>query len=91
MRATRESLRDDPDNWDPKNWKLFASAPENEHGFDVASEGAGQIDGVVMVVGDDSARVESEWVKVATILGDSIAQAFVLNGAVRAPEEGHEQ
>lgn len=92
MRESRQSLRDDPANWDPKTWKLLDSAPGNKQGFDVAPGGVGQIDGVVMVVGEDPGRVESEWAKVAAILGTSISQAFVLNGKVRpGDEEGHEQ
>ncbi|KPI35787.1 Peroxidase 2 [Cyphellophora attinorum] len=91
MRATRQSLRDNPDNWDPKNWELFDPALDKKQGFDVAPDGAGQIDGVFNIAGEEGPRVESEWAKVAATLGDSINQAFVLNGAVRkGPEAGHE-
>ena len=85
MKAKRDTLRDDPDNWNPANWAVFDQKQETK-GFE------DDIHGVVMVVGEDQLRVSDEFAKVTSILGDTIEQAFVLDGQVRPGlEEGHEQ
>ena len=87
MKKELNHLRDDPTNWNPENWIPFNQTQKTD-GFN------GEIHGVVLIVGEEDTKIETEFDKVAKILDKSVETALILDGKVRPKEtgqEGHEQ
>ena len=92
MEAHRLQLRDDPINWNPKNWTSWDGKKDGEGKADTKGFEGKNIHGVVLVVGEDDRKVQDQFDKVASILGDSAEEVIALNGKVRPDKEaGHEQ
>jgi Dyp-type peroxidase family len=82
------ALKDDPKNWDPKQWAPYGNGntpADQTQGFN------GTVHGVVLISGDSKERLDIQHKKVSTIVGDSVNEVLVLNGKARpGAERGHE-